>query len=232
MYDGANWGGSIQVIQGSLVANLLLNGNGGNVGINNQAPKVALDTNGTIRAMGSQSASGGTGVEISHDGSNGYIQSLTRPTPGWKGLTYNAASHNFSIGNVGINKASPGYPLDITGDCNISGTYRVNGVPLSGGGGGITTQNVVSASRALGTIYQNTSGKPMMVAVTAIAANGGSLIGVTDSASSPTTVVISAQNASATGMNIAVSFWVLPGNYYKVYTATGTATSPIWTEWT
>jgi hypothetical protein len=37
-------------------------------------------------------------------------------------------------GNVGINKAAPAYALDVTGDCNISGTYRVNGVALSTGG--------------------------------------------------------------------------------------------------
>lgn len=34
-----------------------------------------------------------------------------------------------SSGNVGIGK-SPSYALDVNGDCNITGTYRVNGVPL------------------------------------------------------------------------------------------------------
>lgn len=40
-----------------------------------------------------------------------------------------------SGGNVGLSVAAPAYRLDITGDCNISGTYRVNGVPISTGGG-------------------------------------------------------------------------------------------------
>lgn len=32
-----------------------------------------------------------------------------------------------STGNVGINSVQPGYKLDVGGDINISGTYRVNG---------------------------------------------------------------------------------------------------------
>ena len=34
-------------------------------------------------------------------------------------------------GNVGIGTAGPGYKLDVSGDANITGTYRVNGVPIS-----------------------------------------------------------------------------------------------------
>jgi len=36
---------------------------------------------------------------------------------------------------VGINQSIPAYPLDIVGDCNITGVYRVNGVPIAGGSG-------------------------------------------------------------------------------------------------
>lgn len=39
-----------------------------------------------------------------------------------------------AAGLVGIGKTAPAYPLDITGDLNITGTYRVNGQPLSTGG--------------------------------------------------------------------------------------------------
>lgn len=35
-----------------------------------------------------------------------------------------------SGGVVGINNIWPAYTLDVSGDCNISGTYRVNGIPL------------------------------------------------------------------------------------------------------
>ena len=40
-------------------------------------------------------------------------------------------------GNIGISNNNPQYKLDITGDINITGLYRVNGVPISTGGGGI-----------------------------------------------------------------------------------------------
>lgn len=50
-----------------------------------------------------------------------------------------AAGFNLtSVGNLGVGKASPSYPLDVLGDVNISGSYRVNGVPLAIGGGSQT----------------------------------------------------------------------------------------------
>jgi hypothetical protein len=36
-----------------------------------------------------------------------------------------------TAGNVGIGTTGPGYKLDVSGDANITGTYRVNGVPIS-----------------------------------------------------------------------------------------------------
>lgn len=39
-----------------------------------------------------------------------------------------------SAGRVGIGLTNPGYLLDVAGDCNITGTYRVNGTPISTGG--------------------------------------------------------------------------------------------------
>ena len=40
-----------------------------------------------------------------------------------------------SRGNVGIGTTGPSYKLDVTGDVNITGTYRVNGTAISTGGG-------------------------------------------------------------------------------------------------
>jgi hypothetical protein len=48
------------------------------------------------------------------------------------GPTYaNRLAVQAGTGNVGIAQTSPAYKLDISGDCNITGTYRVNGTPLS-----------------------------------------------------------------------------------------------------
>lgn len=37
-------------------------------------------------------------------------------------------------GNTGLGVTAPAYRLDISGDCNITGVYRVNGTPISTGG--------------------------------------------------------------------------------------------------
>jgi hypothetical protein len=37
---------------------------------------------------------------------------------------------SFVLGNVGIDNWAPTFKLDIVGDCNITGQYRINGVPL------------------------------------------------------------------------------------------------------
>jgi hypothetical protein len=128
---------------------------------------------------------------------------------------------------IGINANNPAYKLDVAGDVNCTGAFRVNGTAI---GGGITTQNVVSGSRALGTVYQNTTGKPMCVHV-AINGAGNAVSAVADSANPPTTTVACAGNGGTTSTNVGVTFWVLPNNYYKAVLA-GSGTLAIWTEWT
>lgn len=43
-----------------------------------------------------------------------------------------------SGGNVGIGLVSPAYKLDVAGDINITGSFRVNGTPIGTGGGGVS----------------------------------------------------------------------------------------------
>lgn len=52
-------------------------------------------------------------------------------------LTHNGSSPTVYIsssGNVGIYKSSPTFKLDVNGDVNITGSYRINGVAISTGG--------------------------------------------------------------------------------------------------
>jgi hypothetical protein len=43
-----------------------------------------------------------------------------------------------STAKVGLGVASPQYAMDIAGDVNITGAFRVNGVPITAGGGAQT----------------------------------------------------------------------------------------------
>ena len=54
-----------------------------------------------------------------------YIANTNTPTP----LIFG----DFLTGLLGFGTNTPAYKLDIVGDVNITGTYRVNGVPVSGG---------------------------------------------------------------------------------------------------
>lgn len=96
-----------------------------------------------------------------------------------------------------------------------------------------SAQSVVTGSRTLGTAYRNTSGKPMFVAASIRdTASSFNVSALTDSANPPTTTVMRSDGAAA-NFAMAVSFVVLPGNYYKVTSSGGGSSSVLfWTEWT
>jgi len=110
--------------------------------------------------------------------------------------------------------------LDMSGNFSINGQYQVNGVPISGG---ITTQT--QPGRAAGTVYQNTTGKPMHVVATSTISAGQAVRGYTDGGNPPGTQVAFVGAVAGTWI---VSFWVLPGNYYQVQSP---GTINAWTEW-
>ncbi len=97
----------------------------------------------------------------------------------------------------------------------------------------VTAQNVVTASRAMNTIFRNTGTRPLFCMVT-VGINGGNSGGsgataYTDSSASPTTAVGSI-NAGDQNMVQSMFFIVLPGNYYKVQGG-GSYGLSSWTEW-
>ncbi len=151
-----------------------------------------------------------------------------------------------------------GTKVTAAGDIDATGVFRHAGVPgitdtltLPGGGiavieGGIVTaktdptttaissQAVVTGSRALGTVYQNTGSGPMYVLATLQCqpvAGAGEAQALTDSATPPTTVVAATYENNGTSKQH-LGFWVLPGNYYKIAVVTNAVTLSIWTEWT
>lgn len=50
----------------------------------------------------------------------------------------------FSGGKVGVGTTSPAYALDVVGDLNITGNFKVNGVNVSAGGGGVSAVSATS----------------------------------------------------------------------------------------
>lgn len=127
-------------------------------------------------------------------------------------------------------------------DSNVSddGTNVKIGLPLKFADGSvqstastpISTQTVVTARRALNTVFQNIGTKPLLVFVSV---SGGSSGGVFYSAtpyvgptSAPATALPGVScngNGNGEGM---MSFVVLPGQYYKVVATAGTLVN--WTE--
>lgn len=141
---------------GDYVERLRIDGSAGNVGIGTTTPAYKLDVNGSIN--GSSITINGTPVASSTD---------TYWEIGSDSKIY------YNIGNIGIGNATPAYPLDVTGDVNITGNFRVNGTPLTG------TGTVTSVDASGGTTGLTFSGGPvtgsgtLSMAGTLALANGG-----------------------------------------------------------
>lgn len=131
---------------------------------------------------------------------------------------------SFSIYTYGIPGGLSGAPRDagyvaIT----IVASGATNTAPIS------LTQSDVTASRALETIYQNTSGSPMFVSASMDRSTTGTAFAYCDSSSSPTTPV--AKISASGGFAETLFFSVPPGYYYKVHQDTS-ASLDKWIEYT
>jgi len=90
----------------------------------------------------------------------------------------------------------------------------------------------VTASRAIGTTYRNTSGKIIFVTVTVVHNNTSSWSAKCDLNAAPTTVVAQQQTGAAVTNDIRCASFVVPVNfYYKISDDGGTKTLLSWIEW-
>jgi hypothetical protein len=150
------------------------------------------------------------------------------PITPWTSNIDAAGYQLLNLARAGVGNASPNYGIDVVGDINVSGHYYRSGVQLS-----INTQNVATASRAPGTVYNNNTGKTMFVLTCWNLGGKNSTIDVlSDSANPPTTQVAEIADQSTSVTTVQLFFLVLPGNNYLLSIAAGTPTLVAWTEYT
>lgn len=89
--------------------------------------------------------------------------------------------------------------------------------------------NDVTASRSLGTAYQNTKDFIMIVIVTVTSGGSNDHATAYSGSVSPGSIV-GKTNKSTSGEEVAITFVVLPNHYYKVQ-GSGSETLTRWVEW-
>jgi hypothetical protein len=128
-YDTVNDRGFIQAGKlGDNYKNLLLNSQGGNVGIGTTSPLAKLDTNGVLAVSGGSGSTATNGLQMYFNSNTGYITS-TQSGVGNRNLDIQGLNINFradganamiinNLGNVGIGTTTPGVKLDVHSGAN------------------------------------------------------------------------------------------------------------------
>lgn len=161
-------------------------------------------------------------------GGGGTVTSIGMTVPSWLSVTPSSISTSGTFAITAAGSQAANYFLASPNGSSgaLSPRAIVNAdLPCPG-----THQNVVTSSRAIGTVYQNTTGCPMEVSA-CVGMGVGGYEAYTDSSSSPSTGVAYGAFGD-TGGDLCLPFRVLPSNYYKVVLASGTGLGiQIWTEW-
>jgi hypothetical protein len=111
-----------------------------------------------------------------------------------------------ATGGVGIGTGAPAYALDVTGDINTTGTFRINGSPISGGGvGGSGTPTVIpiwngASSLANSPIQADTSAPSVYFFGTSASGAYSFCLGYpTNSVSGPYSAIIGGADSNVSG---------------------------------
>ena len=87
-------------------------------------------------------------------------------------------------------------------------------------------------TRAFDTVYQNTSGKPLMVCVSTTSSDNVGVTAYIGAASPPTQAVAKNYKSGQTMVGILPVMFLVPASYYYKLTKSGSPTKEAWAEWT
>jgi hypothetical protein len=147
------------------LGNSLIYDNGTNVGIGTTAPTTIAG----FTALTIDNYSSGSFIDLNNSGSMNFrflsLSSIDQRILANSNLAvFTAGINRFnisSIGNIGVGNVNNTYKLDVTGDVNISGTYRVNGTAIGGvtGSGSTNFMPLWTSTTGLGnSIIYNSGG--------------------------------------------------------------------------
>ena len=71
------------------------------------------------------------------------IQSIINTATGSYNLYISGTAHNYLKGRLGVDQTNPLYAIDVTGDVNVTGNFKVNGTNLTQGVSGSGTQHYI-----------------------------------------------------------------------------------------
>jgi len=137
--EGGAYKGSIQAISGNTPNTLILNGDGGNVGIGTTSPGTKLTVQSGINTSsatvisllqtttGAEKAAAGLGISIQNGGESTNAADLWFTTA--TGGSLFERMRITADGNVGIGTTAPGAKLDVSGNIRTSTYYNFNGNP-------------------------------------------------------------------------------------------------------
>jgi hypothetical protein len=205
-------------------AQLWLNAAGGYVGIGTSAPTSPL----TIIPAANPSSFTTLQMTIGENSNNasyrlylgfvvngGYWAGAVNAIAGGAGthLYLNPSGAYIRAGGTSV----PGYIMDIAGDCNVTGVYRVNGTPIATGAAPTTMVSAApyyctpTSARGFQASYTNSTSGPVWVTVGLTMPAAFSVCAAYLNGSASTTLASATSSAAGT---MVLSFVVLPGQYY------------------